>query len=126
MTITDGATKLISSQIALVVQLQEQANAAIARSDWQSVDRIVGTINTAFNTFLKGIDTMAIDVSALKTVLSSTGSPEQVQALQTSIAELTSQVEQQRSQLQQQQQDVTDIKEALTELNTAAAAKVSV
>jgi chromosome segregation ATPase len=126
MTITDGATKLISAQIALVVQLQEQANAAIARSDWQSVDRIVGTINTAFTTFLQGIDTMAIDVSALKTVLSSSGSPEQVQALQTSIAELTSQLEQQRSQLEQQQQDVTDLKNALSELNTAAAAKVSV
>jgi chromosome segregation ATPase len=126
MTITDGATKLISSQIALVVQLQEQANAAIARSDWQSVDRIVNTINTAFTTFLQGIDTMAIDVSALKTVLSSSGSPEQVQALQTSIAELTSQLEQQRSQLEQQQQDVTDLKNALTELNTAAAAKVPV
>lgn len=105
----EGAHELIMSQLGLVTQLQQRANEAIARNDWQNVDKLTTTIDKAFSTFLQGVQVMAIDVSALKNVLSSAGavSPDTIKQLQ--------------DKIDAQAKDVADLKAAIEELNTAAA-----
>lgn len=100
--------ELISAQLALVRIMQESAGEAIARNDWQNADRITNIIDRVFGTFLRGIQVMSIDVSALKNALSSLGSvnPDLVKQLQDGLAA--------------QSADISDIKNALAELNAAA------
>jgi methyl-accepting chemotaxis protein len=96
------------TQLGLVTQLQQRANEAIARNDWQNVDKLTTTIDKAFGTFLQGVQIMAIDVSALKNVLSGAGavSPDVIK-------QLTEKVD-------AQAKDLAEIKTALEELNAAA------
>lgn len=119
----EGAAKLISDQIAIVVRLQGAVNDALDRNDSQSAQRLVGTLDQAFQSFLDGVQKMAIDVSGLKNVLASSS------ANADAIQSLTSRVEQIEQTLNSiapeavvsLQTDVSDIKTALQELNATAA-----
>lgn len=119
-----GATKLISDQIAIVVRLQGAVNDALDRNDSQSAQRLVTTLDQAFQSFLDGVQKMAIDVSGLKNALtSSSANADAIQSLTSRVA----QIEQTLSSLAPEaianlQTDVSDIKTALQELNTAATA----
>lgn len=119
---TEGAAKLIADQIAIVIRLQEAVNDALDRNDSQSAQRLVETLDKSFQTFLDGVQKMAIDVSNLKGVLKSSAvNADVVQALTDRVA----QIEQQISSLKPEaianlQTDVSDIKTALQELNESA------
>lgn len=106
-SVSTGATQLIQSQLGLVAQLQHRANEAITRNDWQNVDKIITQIDVAFNTFLEGVKTMAIDVSSLKNVL-------------TTGAASADDIKQLKEKIESQAKDIEDIKTAFQELNSAA------
>lgn len=118
MSLEQGASELILSQIALVRRLQEETQEAIARNDWQNAQRLISTIHEAFSTFTEGITKMAIDVSNLKNVLTGQAAvtPDTVKQLSDRLTAIEEKVQQDEVL----KQDVADLKEAIASLNDAA------
>lgn len=123
MTTPEGAKQLISDQIAIAYRLQQGVLESLDRNDSQTAARLVATLDQAFGTFLQGVKEMAIDVSGLKNVLSTTS---QSQSVLNALTERVSKLEETIKSASPEaianlQTDVSDIKTALQELNTAAA-----
>ena len=119
----EGARQLISDQIAITVRLQQGVLESLERNDSQTAARLVETLDKAFGTFLQGVKEMAIDVSGLKNVLSTTS---QSQSVLNALTERVSKLEETIKSASPEaianlQTEVSDIKTALQELNTAAA-----
>lgn len=117
--VPDEAGLFIAAQLNIVRQLQNSCIEAIQRNDWQNVDRVSKSIDLVFGTFLEGVKVMAIDVSALKNVLSSggAGSTDAIATLQST---LQAKIDDLTNQLSNTTASVEEIKAAIQELEDAA------